>query len=50
MFDSKKYWQERYDNGGNSGAGSYGVFCDYKATVINNFVKQYKIEVGILYF
>lgn len=37
MFDSKKYWQERYDNSGNS-------------TVINNFVKQYKIEVGILYF
>ena len=44
MFDSKKYWQDRYVNGGNSGSGSYGVFCDYKATVINNFVKQFKIE------
>ena len=44
MFDSKKYWQDRYVNGGNSGSGSYNEFAKYKSTVINNFVKQFKIE------
>jgi trans-aconitate methyltransferase len=44
MFDSKKYWQERYVKGGNSGAGSYGEFASYKANVINNFVRDNNVE------
>lgn len=32
------YWDNRYSNGGTSGAGSYGRLAKYKATYINDFV------------
>jgi len=41
---SKKYWEERYASGGNSGVGSYGKLADFKAEVINDFIKNYKIK------
>ena len=39
-FSSSVYWEERYKNGGNSGSGSYNRLAEFKAQVINNFVKE----------
>jgi hypothetical protein len=40
---SRKYWESRYCSGGNSGAGSYGQFAEFKAEVINKFIKEHSI-------
>jgi SAM-dependent methyltransferase len=40
---SGQYWIDRYDSGGNSGAGSYNELAIFKAEVLNNFVKTEKI-------
>ena len=42
--NSKDYWITRYSRGGNSGVGSYDKFAEFKADVINYFVKDKKIE------
>jgi len=34
------YWESRYKDGGNSGSGSYGRLAEFKAEVINAFVKK----------
>ena len=34
-FDSKKYWENRYKKGGNSGTGSYSNLAEWKAEIIN---------------
>jgi len=39
-FDSKKYWNDRYTSGGNSGSGSYNEYVKFKADVINEFIKN----------
>ena len=44
MFNSKEYWEERYESGGNSGAGSRGIIAEYKANVINNFIETNNIQ------
>ena len=49
MFDSKKYWNDRYIKGGNSGKGSYNHLAKFKADVINSFIKHYKIKSIIDY-
>ncbi len=41
---SNKYWEQRYAVGGNSGVGSYGKFANFKAEVINKFVREHKIK------
>lgn len=38
--DSGSFWENRYANGGNSGAGSYGRLAQYKASVINDLVAK----------
>lgn len=38
MGKTKTIWENRYRQGGNSGVGSYGELCDYKAEFINKFV------------
>lgn len=43
-FNSKNYWNNRYLNNDNSGSGSYGELASFKAKVINEFVKNYKIN------
>ena len=43
-FNSKKYWEERYESGGNSGAGSYGRLAKFKAEAINDFIKEKNIN------
>jgi SAM-dependent methyltransferase len=43
-FDSSAdYWERRYAVGGDSGVGSYGLFADFKAEVLNEFVAQQQI-------
>lgn len=42
-FDSNAYWETRYRNGGNSGAGSYDHLAVYKAKVLNLFARQKKL-------
>ena len=39
------YWDKRYKNGGNSGAGSYGHYATHKAEVINKIIVDNKIEI-----
>ena len=41
-FDSNKFWNDRYANGGNSGAGSYNELAKFKADIINNFIEKIK--------
>ena len=43
-FDYKKYWNQRYSKGGNSGDGSYGVLAEFKAETINNFIEEHDIN------
>jgi hypothetical protein len=38
--DSAKWWEQRYSSGGNSGEGSYGKLAEFKAEVVNEFVKE----------
>lgn len=45
--NSSQYWEDRYQNGGNSGYGSYGLLSDYKADFVNNFLIENKIETVI---
>lgn len=41
---SEKYWEKRYKSGGNSGAGSYSNLAEFKAEVLNTFVKEKNID------
>ena len=49
MFNSRKYWEDRYVRGGNSGAGSYNDLAIFKASVINTFVKDHAVKSIIDY-
>lgn len=43
-FSSAQYWEERYQKGGTSGYGSYGRLAEFKANVVNKFIKDEGIE------
>jgi SAM-dependent methyltransferase len=43
-FDSAEYWDARYRNNGNSGAGSYMHLAAFKANVLNAFVREKNIH------
>lgn len=43
-FSSKDYWEQRYVDEGNSGAGSYGRLAKFKAKFLNDFVKKNNIK------
>lgn len=43
-FRSGKYWEQRYMEGGDSGAGSFGKLAAYKSDYINNLVREFSIE------
>lgn len=45
--NSANYWENRYANGGNSGIGSYGRLAQFKAEIINQFVKDHNIKTVI---
>lgn len=38
--NSGAYWESRYAQGGNSGVGSYALFAEFKAEVLNAFVAR----------
>ena len=35
-----RYWDQRYADGGDSGAGSYGKFAQFKARVLNELLRE----------
>ena len=43
-FDSKEYWEKRYQYGGNSGSGSYSNLSVFKAEIINDIVLLNNID------
>lgn len=40
FYGSEEYWKGRYSSGGSSGVGSYGKFAQFKAEIINDFVRE----------
>lgn len=38
------YWENRYKNGGNSGAGSYGKLAEWKGKIVSDFIKEKNIK------
>jgi SAM-dependent methyltransferase len=46
---SSSYWEQRYRQGGNSGAGSYGRLAEFKAEILNDFVTKKGITSVIEY-
>jgi len=41
---SHAYWKQRYDDGGNSGPGSYGHLAEFKNSILNRFVGDYQVQ------
>ncbi len=48
-FNSGNYWEQRYVTGYTSGDGSYGELAQFKAEVINRFVREHHIQSVIEY-
>jgi hypothetical protein len=47
MFkNSTDYWEKRYKGGDNSGIGSYGKLAEFKAEIINSFIKDNNIQTS----
>jgi SAM-dependent methyltransferase len=46
---SERYWIRRYDSGGTSGDGSYDKHAEFKAQILNDFVRQKGIATVIEY-
>lgn len=44
FHDSASYWERRYAHGGTSGAGSFGALAQFKADVLNEFVRRNNVE------
>lgn len=42
-FNSSDYWESRYREGRNSGAGSYNRLAQFKADVLNRFVAAHSV-------
>ncbi len=45
--NSADYWERRYASGGNSGAGSYSKFAEFKAEFLNEFVRERSVRTVI---
>jgi SAM-dependent methyltransferase len=43
LRDSGQFWERRYAAGGNSGQGSYGRAADWKAEVVNRWVREHDV-------
>jgi cyclopropane fatty-acyl-phospholipid synthase-like methyltransferase len=41
---SAAYWEKRYEQGGNSGAGSYNRLAEFKAEILNDFCNRNNIQ------
>lgn len=46
---SENFWEQRYSTGGTSGPGSYAHLAEFKAEVLNKFVKENSISKVIEY-
>jgi SAM-dependent methyltransferase len=46
---SDEYWKQRYKVGGNSGLGSYNKLAEFKAEVLNDFIRTKGISSVIEY-
>lgn len=46
---SENYWKQRYKSGGTSGSGSYKKLAEFKAEVLNDFVKGNRLKTIIEY-
>ena len=46
---SAGYWIRRYQQGGDSGAGSYHKFAEFKGEILNNFVARNRVNSVIEY-
>lgn len=46
---SENYWKHRYQSGKTSGAGSYHKLAEFKANILNEFVKDNDIKTIIEY-
>lgn len=51
LFTSRKkfegsgaYWERRYRSAGNSGAGSYSRLAEFKAEILNEFVREHSVR------
>lgn len=44
FLDSAAYWKKRYASGGNSGVGSYRLFAEFKAELLNTFVDTHPVQ------
>ena len=44
FFNSAEYWEVRYSSGGNSGEGSYGRLANFKASVLNTFIREHSLK------
>jgi hypothetical protein len=40
---SEAYWVDRYAGGGSSGRGSYGIYAEFKAEVLNAFIVEHGV-------
>jgi hypothetical protein len=49
QFNTKKYWENRYKSGRNSGPGSYNELAKFKAKIINEFINKNNIKSIIDY-
>lgn len=45
--NSKQYWDDRYRSRGTSGPGSYGHLAQFKADVLNQFVREHGVTTVI---
>jgi len=43
-INTKKFWNDRYISGGNSGKGSYGNLAIFKSDIINKFIIENNIK------
>ena len=43
-FRTRDYWERRYASGKTSGPGSYGEQARFKATIVNDFVREHHVE------
>ena len=46
---SESFWEQRYSTGGTSGPGSYNHLAEFKAEILNKFVKENSISNVIEY-
>lgn len=44
FVDSERYWKDRYQAGGDSGAGSYAKLAGFKAEILNAFVAEHGVQ------